>query len=70
MRHENSNYHGPSIVIGNSNKGGRPESSVDTTDFASMSIDKLQNSAGPLPVLAFGRADRCDEGRLSELKEG
>ena len=42
MRHENSNYHGPSIVIGNSNKGGRPESSLDTMDFASMSIDKLQ----------------------------
>ena len=42
MRHENSNYHGPSIVTGNSNKGGRPESSLDTMDFASMSIDKLQ----------------------------
>jgi len=41
MRHENSNYHGASIVVGNSNKGGRPESSLDT-DFASMSIDKLQ----------------------------
>ena len=42
MRHENSNYHGPTIVIGNSNKGGRPESSLDTMGFASMSIDKLE----------------------------
>ena len=42
MRHENSNYHGPSIAIGNSNKGGRPESCLDTMNFASMSIDKLQ----------------------------
>ena len=42
MLDENSNYRGPSIVVKNSNKGRRPESSLDTTDFASMSIDKLQ----------------------------
>ncbi len=42
MRHENSNYHDPWIVMRNSNKGRRPESSLDTMDFASMSIDKLQ----------------------------
>ncbi len=42
MRHENSNDHGPSIVMGNSNKGRRPEPPLDTMDFASMSIDKLQ----------------------------
>jgi DNA-binding protein H-NS len=42
MLDENSNYRGPSIVVKNLNKGRRPESSLDTTDFASMSIDKLQ----------------------------
>jgi len=42
MRHENSNYHDPWIVMRNSNKGRHPESSLDTMDFASMSIDKLQ----------------------------
>jgi DNA-binding protein H-NS len=40
MLGENSNYHGPSTVVGNSNKG-RPEASLDTMDFAPMSIDEL-----------------------------
>jgi DNA-binding protein H-NS len=40
MLGENSNYHGPSTVVGNSNKG-RPEASLDTVDFAPMSIDEL-----------------------------
>jgi DNA-binding protein H-NS len=37
---ENSNYRGPSVVVRNSNKG-RPEPSLDTMDFAPMSIDEL-----------------------------
>ena len=37
---EHSNYHGPSVVVRNSNKG-RPVSSLDTMDFAPMSIDEL-----------------------------
>jgi DNA-binding protein H-NS len=40
MLGEKSNYHGPSTVVGNSNKG-RPEASLDTMDFAPMSIDEL-----------------------------
>jgi DNA-binding protein H-NS len=40
MLHENSNYHGPSVVAGNSNKA-RAESSLATMDFAPMSIDEL-----------------------------
>jgi DNA-binding protein H-NS len=40
MLGEISNYHGPSTVVGNSNKG-RPEASLDTMDFAPMSIDEL-----------------------------
>jgi DNA-binding protein H-NS len=40
MLGEKSNYHGPSTVVGNSNKG-RPEASLDTVDFAPMSIDEL-----------------------------
>jgi len=51
MLDENSNYHGPSIVVRNSNKGRRPESSLDTTDFASMSIDKLQKLHGTVEAV-------------------
>src|SRR5260370_27842320 len=40
MLDKNSNHHGPSIVVGNSNKG-RPEASLGTRDFAPMSIDEL-----------------------------
>jgi DNA-binding protein H-NS len=40
MLDKNSNHHGPSIVVGNSNNG-RPEASLDTRDFAPMSIDEL-----------------------------
>ena len=58
MRHENSNYHGPSIVMGNSNKGGRPESSLDTMDFASMSIDKLQKLRERVDAV-LAKKNRC-----------
>ena len=40
MLDKNSNHHGPSTVVGNSNKG-RPEASLDTRGFAPMSIDEL-----------------------------
>ncbi len=40
MLDRNSNHHGPSTVVGNSNKG-RPEASLDTRGFAPMSIDEL-----------------------------
>src|SRR5229473_3482596 len=40
MLDKNSNHHGPSTLVENSNKG-RPEASVDTRDFAPMSIDEL-----------------------------
>src|SRR3979490_956242 len=40
MLDKNSNQHGPSTVVGNSNKG-RPEASLATRDFAPMSIDEL-----------------------------
>lgn len=36
---ENSNYHGPSTGVGNSNKG--PKSSFTEMNFASMSVDEL-----------------------------
>jgi hypothetical protein len=41
MLDKNSNYRGPSIVVGNSNTD-RSESSLDTRDFASMSLDELE----------------------------
>jgi DNA-binding protein H-NS len=41
MLDKNSNYRGPSIVAVNSNTG-RSEASLDTRDFASMSLDELE----------------------------
>jgi DNA-binding protein H-NS len=41
MLDKNSNYRGPSIVVGNSNTG-RSESSLDKRNLASMSLDQLE----------------------------